>query len=72
MPRRDLTLAAKIALLEKIKNQRPNTNHRQLANISAVPKSTIVLVVQQQEKLRGEWTLSKRQHGISQKKKARN
>jgi DNA-binding IclR family transcriptional regulator len=40
MPRRDLTLADKTALLEQIKNQPPNTSHRQLADITGVPKST--------------------------------
>jgi hypothetical protein len=34
MPRRDLTLADKIALLEHVKNQPPNTSHHQLVGIS--------------------------------------
>jgi hypothetical protein len=45
MPR--ITLTDKIALLEKLKNQVPNVSHHQLAEISGVPKSTIVHVVQQ-------------------------
>jgi hypothetical protein len=57
MPRRDVTLAAKIALLEKIENQLPNTNHCQMAEITGVPKSESARVTQQQEKLRDEWTL---------------
>jgi DNA-binding IclR family transcriptional regulator len=40
MSRRDLTLADKIALLEQIKNQLPNTSHHQLAEKTGVPKST--------------------------------
>jgi DNA-binding IclR family transcriptional regulator len=46
MPRRDLTFADKIALLEEIKNQPPNTSHRQLAEIIGVPKSTTAHVIQ--------------------------
>jgi hypothetical protein len=49
MPRRDLTLADRIALLEQIKNQ--------LADITGAPKCTVARVIQQQEKLRDEWTL---------------
>jgi DNA-binding IclR family transcriptional regulator len=49
MPRRDLTLADKIALLEQVKNQPPNTGHRQLVEITGVPKSTIARVIQQQQ-----------------------
>jgi hypothetical protein len=44
MPRRDVTLADIIALLEKIKNQPPNTNHRQLAEVSGVLKPAIACV----------------------------
>jgi hypothetical protein len=51
MPRRDVTLADKIALLEKIKNQPPNTNHRQWAEINGVLKSAIERIIQQQEKV---------------------
>jgi hypothetical protein len=52
MTRRDVTLADKISLSEKIKNQAPNSSHRQLAKITGVPKSAITSVSQQQEKLR--------------------
>jgi hypothetical protein len=51
MPRTDVTLADRIALLEKIKNQLPNTSHHQLAEIAGMPKSTFAHVMQQQEKL---------------------
>jgi hypothetical protein len=50
MPKRDVTLTDKTALLDKIKNQLPSTSQRQLAEITRVPKSTI----QQQEKLRDD------------------
>jgi hypothetical protein len=40
MPRRDLTLAHKIAFLQKIKSQPLKTILRQLAEITAVPKCT--------------------------------
>jgi hypothetical protein len=39
--RRDSKLADKIALLEQIKNQPPNTSHHQLAEIMGVPKFAI-------------------------------
>jgi hypothetical protein len=69
MPRRDVTLADKIALLEKIKNQPPDTGHRQLAEITGLSKSAIACVMQQQEKLRDQWTLRHGQQGTPQKSK---
>jgi hypothetical protein len=53
--------------LKKIKNQPPNTSHRQLVEMTGVLKSTIARVIQQQEKLRDEWTLLHGQWGTSQK-----
>ncbi|KII69397.1 Tigger transposable element-derived protein 4 [Thelohanellus kitauei] len=41
MPRNDITLSSKIALLDKIKSQPLNTSYRRLAEITGVPKSTI-------------------------------
>ncbi|KII71149.1 hypothetical protein RF11_09168 [Thelohanellus kitauei] len=41
MPRNDLTLSSKIALLDKIKIQPLNTSYCRLAEITGVPKSTI-------------------------------
>ena len=38
MPRKDLTIAEKIVVLRKIREQPPNTSHRQLAEITGVPK----------------------------------
>jgi hypothetical protein len=49
---RYVTFADKTALLEKIKNQLPNTSDHQLAEITGVPKSTTACIIQQQEKLR--------------------
>jgi hypothetical protein len=37
MPRRDVTLTDKIALLKKIKNQPPNPSHHQLKEITGAP-----------------------------------
>jgi hypothetical protein len=51
MPRTNVTLADRIALLENIKNQLPNTSHHHLAEIAGMPKSTITHVIQQREKL---------------------
>ena len=38
MPRKDLTIAEKIVVLRKIREQPPNISHRQLAEITGVPK----------------------------------
>jgi hypothetical protein len=57
MPRRDLTQAHKIALLEQTKDQLPNTSHGQLAERMGVLKPTTACITQQHEKLRDEWTL---------------
>jgi hypothetical protein len=64
LPRREVTLAEKNAILNK---KRSNTGYHQLTEITGVPKSTIACVIQQQEKLRDEWKLCHRQQGISQK-----
>jgi hypothetical protein len=37
MPRRGVTVTDKTALFEQIKNQPPNTSHRQLAEATGVP-----------------------------------
>jgi hypothetical protein len=51
MSRADVTLADRIAILVKIKNQLPNTSHCQPAEIAGMLKSTVAQVIQQQEKL---------------------
>ena len=38
MPRKDLIIAEEIFVLKKIREQPPNTSHRQLAKITGVPK----------------------------------
>ena len=38
MPQKDLTIAEKIFVLRKIREQPPNTSHPQLAEIIGVPK----------------------------------
>jgi hypothetical protein len=54
MPRKDLSLAERIALLDQIKGHSPNTSH--LAEITGVPKSVIARLIHQQDKLQEEWT----------------
>jgi hypothetical protein len=67
MQRKDLSLGEKIALLDQIKGHSPNTSRR-LAEITGVPKSTIARLINQQDKLREEWTHDGKQ-GTSQKRK---
>jgi hypothetical protein len=43
---RDVTLSDRTALLEKIKNQVPNTSHCQLVEITGVTESTIMCDIQ--------------------------
>jgi hypothetical protein len=44
----DLTFTDELALFEQIKNKPPNNSHHQLVEIIAMPKFTIVQVIQQQ------------------------
>ncbi|XP_035212025.1 tigger transposable element-derived protein 6-like [Stegodyphus dumicola] len=69
MPRNDLTLSSKIALLDKIKSQPPNTSYRRLAEITGVPKSTISRVLRQESQLREELVLQEGQAGTSKRKR---
>jgi len=46
MPRKDLTIAEKIVLLRRIKEQPPNSSHRQLAEITGVPRTTLARILQ--------------------------
>jgi hypothetical protein len=48
MPQRGVTFAKKITLIEKTKNQPPNSSHRQVVKITGVSKSAIARVTQQQ------------------------
>ena len=56
MPRKDLTIAEKIVLLRRIKKQPPNTSHRQLAEITGVPRTTPARILQDRDKLEVEWS----------------
>ena len=49
--RTDLSLAEKIALLDKIHSQPQVTSHRRLAELLAVPKLTIGRLVRQEQEL---------------------
>jgi hypothetical protein len=57
MPRRNATLSDKITLFETIKNEPPITSQRRLAKITEMLKSTIARVIQQRQKVPGEWPL---------------
>ena len=46
MPRKDLTIAERIVVLRKIKEQPPNISHRQLAEITGVPRTTLAQILQ--------------------------
>ena len=50
--RTDLSLAEKIALLDKIHSQPQGTSHRRLTELLAVPKSIIGRLVRQEQELR--------------------
>ncbi|KII74924.1 Tigger transposable element-derived protein 6 [Thelohanellus kitauei] len=68
MPRNDLTLYSKISLLDKIKNQPLNDSNRRLAEITAVPKSTISRVVRQESQRREELVYQEEQAGTFKRK----
>ena len=54
MPQKDLKIAEKIALLRRIKEQPPNTSHRQLAEITGLPRRTLARILQDRDKLEVE------------------
>ena len=64
-----MSLANKIALLDKIKSQPINTSQHRLVQITGVPKTTIVCLLHQQHQLCEEWALHEGKSGTSQKKK---
>ena len=71
MPRKDLTIAEKIVLLRRIKEQPPNTSHRQLAEITGVPR-TMARILQHRDKLEVEWSSHKEaEQGNSHSKRKR-
>lgn len=69
MPRKDLTLKNKIAILNKIKNHPSNTSLRQLAEIINVPKSTISRLLKDEKQLHDEWMLHEEKPGTSKRKR---
>ncbi|KII65404.1 hypothetical protein RF11_05232 [Thelohanellus kitauei] len=69
MPRNDLTLSSKIALLDKIKSQPFNTSYRRLAEITGVPKSTILRVLRQESQLHEELIYQEEQAGSFKRKR---
>ena len=46
MPQKDLTIAERVVVLRKIREQPPNISHRQLAEITGVPRTTLVQILQ--------------------------
>ena len=46
MPQKDLAIAEKIVVLRKIRGQPPNISHRQLAEITGVPRTTLARILQ--------------------------
>ena len=41
MPQKELTVAERVVVLRKIREQPPNISHRQLAEITGVPRTTL-------------------------------
>ena len=41
MPQKELTIAERVVVLRKIREQPPNISHRQLAEITGVPRTTL-------------------------------
>lgn len=69
--RKDLTLAQKINFLNEIKKL-PKTSHRQLAEITKVPKSTIARLLAQEHELRKQWDLKGGEAKSSSQKRKRD
>ena len=46
MPRKDLTIAERIVVLRKVREQPPNISHRKLAEITGVPRTTLARILQ--------------------------
>jgi len=57
MPRRDLILANSTALLGQTNSQPPNISHSWLTDVTGMPKSTVVCVIQEEEEMREERVL---------------
>ena len=46
MPQKELTIAERVVVLAKIRKQPPNISHRLIAEITGVPKTTLVQILQ--------------------------
>ena len=46
MPQKELTIAERVVVLRKIREQPPNISHRQLAEITGVPRTTLAQILQ--------------------------
>ena len=49
MPQKELTIAERAVVLRKIREQPPNISHRQLAEITGVPRTTLAQILQDLE-----------------------
>ena len=63
MPQRELAIAERVVVLRKIREQPPNISHRQLAEITGVPRTTLAQILQDfgysgQPLYRAKWYLS--------------
>ena len=46
MPQKELTIAERVVVLRKIREQPPDISHRQLAEITGVPRITLAQILQ--------------------------
>ena len=46
MPQKELTIAERVVVLRIITEQPPNISHRQLAEITGVPRTTLAQILQ--------------------------
>ena len=46
MPQKELTIVERVVVLRKIREQPPNISHRQLAEITGVPRTTLAQILQ--------------------------
>ena len=58
MPRKDLSLAERISLLDRLKTYGPGTTQRELSTHTGVPKTTIARLLKQESVLRSQWAES--------------
>ena len=46
MPQKELTIGERVVVLREIREQPPNISHRQLAEITGVPRTTLAQILQ--------------------------